>query len=1319
MTINASQATAILLILLLNNPLTYFEVDVIPNAAAQRTTAAPASAQPALSSAIQLTNTTTNNRFLLFEIDPTSTYSESASGPAMVWASDWSKWANQNSSRMSYSSLDATSGKIEVFNVTLPAGEMFGYDNVIRSGKNSRGTALIGVRKELMMPGSSYYLMVDANQKSITNVPYAPAQKKASIEAISNWGNYLVALTRHVQGYPATLIPEISLFAGNSWQQVTPDDWSIITYSCANARYQMLFDATVPKQVLARGQGQYVWIKQNNKIDTTSDAGCSRPVVKGVSTDIVFDSGKVIESFAAGSEAYMGAPCSLSGESSCRIRLVAAWGKLVVYSVFYVNRTTGKENYRIWLYDDSTGSKTFMTSSSLDLANVLDVHSDGKRLIWRDEQHNVFLYDPSFGVKSLPQTEGTRGSLKLSNGWVSWDTRSRGNLTSYVYFYSISQDRLYTMKKSHLNGTLDMTNKPGVSGSPSLEMGDEIAAWLVKDLVPNQKNSTGIFLYTVNLKQLDETPGNISSVTHRIQLDWTYAYELEMSQGWILATATPKNSNYSQVFAFQPLSGSVGVTVNGEFLPLKEVRVDILQYNGEVAKNITTTYTDSAGVFSALLPQPLSLANPPYTFRVNLTQKDGRFTIMDYSGNPGQIPPFGSNATVIFQTDHLSSIKVNDNFVKIDASKLLLRTILSTTSTIPALSAVLRTTASNTVYVDDDAYIYYRTHQAYELARDVLGADGIFNRMLQVRVFSVDNMTKFSARGNQPAVNIPPEDSVIGGPNEPMNTVWHEFGHAVMWYSPIGGSNNLPRITGYNHAGYRNPSSIDAWVEGWAEYYSTLVAHYIDKRPDSQLYVWAGGVTNLNSNHKVWPWPEEFSVASALRDISTSWSGNYSWSPGAVQTLHADGANIPITQLWVTVTSRNIQNTYQLWQTFKAIPGVNQTFIDRDIFNDTNSNARWDIGEPIGKTSWTVIKSATGILDRTTDPVAIADARLHSRLWISNTGRANREGTPVVPGTAVLLNLIDVETGSHIQGITAKVVVSDPENPFSYSFTLQPGAKTFNLYLPGGSNDTATVTVGAQGYKTTRTFTVTSNDLHNNIFANLYQNLSKPYIAQVNASLTRDYTALKDYVLTAVADNTQYEVHIVTNGTIDNQSFDSQSSAFKFQAYAPVAQTGYINVTIPLLLNNGAFIVTVNNINYSSAQVTSSQTATSNQIIFTVPSGQNVVSIKLMPSTAGQASRPPTLQTTTTSTSTTISKTAAANDKSSTSSTSTTAAVTSSTRQTTPEGTTTTVSTTGASSGEAANYPLIIGVAAVILLVAGLAVVALRKRDSNKRSSSP
>lgn len=119
-------------------------------------------------------------------------------------------------------------------------------------------------------------------------------------------------------------------------------------------------------------------------------------------------------------------------------------------------------------------------------------------------------------------------------------------------------------------------------------------------------------------------------------------------------------------------------------------------------------------------------------------------------------------------------------------------------------------------------------------------------------------------------------------PSELAYPVAHEFGHYFMW-SAFGATPHFPGDE--NHAGYyANRSSSDAWVEGFASFYSLMVRREVTREPELTLYDNWGDM-----ERNPLPWLdagryEEFAVLGTLLDLADG-PGQAGISPERVLNL--------------------------------------------------------------------------------------------------------------------------------------------------------------------------------------------------------------------------------------------------------------------------------------------------------------------------------------------------------------------------------------------------------------------------------------------------
>ncbi len=179
--------------------------------------------------------------------------------------------------------------------------------------------------------------------------------------------------------------------------------------------------------------------------------------------------------------------------------------------------------------------------------------------------------------------------------------------------------------------------------------------------------------------------------------------------------------------------------------------------------------------------------------------------------------------------------------------------------------------------------IYQNTRRAWALA-DVVGADLDYGLPLEIHAWctstdlfcSSSQKTEFaffrgSSAGDfvdEPYIALGHANSVMGARGVPDNREYHEFGHA--FFADYFGD-SVPFVSGdRNHGGYyANASTTDSWVEGFAEFYSMMVAKYVDMDPAAQRYK-IGAEYDLEVDHKPWEaggWWEEFTLAGLLLDL--------------------------------------------------------------------------------------------------------------------------------------------------------------------------------------------------------------------------------------------------------------------------------------------------------------------------------------------------------------------------------------------------------------------------------------------------------------------
>ena len=364
------------------------------------------------------------------------------------------------------------------------------------------------------------------------------------------------------------------------------------------------------------------------------------------------------------------------------------------------------------------------------------------------------------------------------------------------------------------------------------------------------------------------------------------------------------------------------------------------------------------------------------------------------------------------------------------------------------------------------AFIYYHLMQAVECAKQVFVLD-LTHIPVNVRTYSTT--PKVFYNDFLPHINIEPSQCSYMHPNSPDNREWHEFGHHVMADSSIGGANHLPTLLGTNHGGYDNPNSADAWIEGFAEFFSCVVADTIENDPHPELYNQGRGRTSGSSwsierNYFVDHYPhrpssppftnrrgnEEQAVASILWDLYDG-----------LRLFDRDAVDLTIDQIW-DVLNHNLgrNNLYDIYHALdtSGLPGLHldadgdgktnldEIFISRRCYNDQplhGGNNRYDIGEDVGLTSW---QKSDG------------------------TWHTNRHNMPLTNDSFMLITVTDIWTGEDIDGYKLYVQERNP-SPYEfydidYTITVEESPYVYITLPCDGINTEVTISIGKDGYYT-------------------------------------------------------------------------------------------------------------------------------------------------------------------------------------------------------------------------------------------------------------
>ncbi|MCP4958131.1 MAG: hypothetical protein GY925_02565 [Actinomycetia bacterium] len=134
-----------------------------------------------------------------------------------------------------------------------------------------------------------------------------------------------------------------------------------------------------------------------------------------------------------------------------------------------------------------------------------------------------------------------------------------------------------------------------------------------------------------------------------------------------------------------------------------------------------------------------------------------------------------------------------------------------------------------------------------------------------------DDFAFFIDNGGAPYIGLGHSTSRYSSNDRPDNREYHEFGHffqADVWdnESLDGGAGSV------DHGGIANDNSIWGFVEGFAEWYSTMVQRHVMNDQDAHIYNHGGIAQDLESDITVWD-PrfasnaEELAIAGLLLDL--------------------------------------------------------------------------------------------------------------------------------------------------------------------------------------------------------------------------------------------------------------------------------------------------------------------------------------------------------------------------------------------------------------------------------------------------------------------
>ena len=388
--------------------------------------------------------------------------------------------------------------------------------------------------------------------------------------------------------------------------------------------------------------------------------------------------------------------------------------------------------------------------------------------------------------------------------------------------------------------------------------------------------------------------------------------------------------------------------------------------------------------------------------------------------------------------------------------------------------------AINRDHLDDLGVIYYHTHQAWELA-DRLGQVLDFPQALDIIAFSNKESVFWDGPGTGTGEIVPHQriniaaaegQSEITDGCRPDNREWHEFGHHVMAdaFGNLMPSDRDPRVD--NHGGYWNPSTTDSWMEGFAEFYSMMVASEIDGDRAAHEYKIGGTVLQLEPNFLAWNTTntaradsdEELAVAGLLWDLVDPVDKTDTTELGG--TTYADCVEVSFAnRLWDILTTDwgdavprsdaappgygyifDVKHLYDVLKmqgigdSHSCGPGLtdlDELFIAHGFFADMDTDQIYDPGEEIGRAAY--------------------------------QGEPNRRKQPPPVGSYLAFQAVDDQTGAPVpvQDFSVEVRFPPPHEHFSYSFRTNTAQTPGHLLFlaPDAQFQTTTyVTAAAPGY---------------------------------------------------------------------------------------------------------------------------------------------------------------------------------------------------------------------------------------------------------------
>ena len=360
------------------------------------------------------------------------------------------------------------------------------------------------------------------------------------------------------------------------------------------------------------------------------------------------------------------------------------------------------------------------------------------------------------------------------------------------------------------------------------------------------------------------------------------------------------------------------------------------------------------------------------------------------------------------------------------------------------------------------AVIYHNTYMAVLFATNYLKLTLDHALPVDVRAFSTEPGVFYREPGS--IINIDSISSNWNDRDTPMNREWHEFGHHIMTDSNIGGDNQMPWYTGtwefwadednddsfetpyinvpeLNHWGYVNPSTIDSWAEGFAEFIPLVIAATMTNNTQPGIYHWSGGPSNFEDPWFAWR-DEEFTIAAILWDLYDSNGDSYNmtsvfnWAQHEGKDLILeDRISISLNEIWSQISGLAPINLTGVYNAFgymnlydsdgDGINDLDELFILHGVFADSPPMQQYN-GEEIGRAAYTQqLVRAQNLPD-----VGVRN--------IQRDPAPDRTAKPPFPGSFMDLSVINNETGCQISGagLYVQIVYDQPYESHNYDYTV-------------------------------------------------------------------------------------------------------------------------------------------------------------------------------------------------------------------------------------------------------------------------------------------